>query len=557
MSALGTSVQGLRASIYGTQSGLLIGEWGKDHGASNAMIRRPFRSIFLEVNSMKMVKSLLLGTAALVAGSFSAQAADLAAAEPVEYVKICDAYGAGYFFIPGSSDTCLRISGFVRAYFAYQSRNANNDQTRGSAFAQGGNGFGNGIGELTVPTLVNAINPLTGAVVTGAAGLVGTSPNYANYGVNGVGLLATPAAAGNFLVRGNDELRDQYISGIRALLRFDARTKTEWGILRSFFEFAANSNNNAKNGDPLVVRYGFVQFGPLTAGITDSFFNYDLTESFLSPIGDRPTRLPVLAYTASLGNGISVTLAAEDSGAATGFGGSTGLVISGAAASGGASAAWTRRSVQLPDGVANIRVAQSWGTAQVGAAVSQYRFANTACSLAVNVTTVCTSNKVGWAVGGGVNINLPALAKGDSLLVKATYAEGSLQYLGNVSSQGYFGNGVVGFDNGVRTRRGWAVAAQLNHFFTPAIRAAVIGGYTRLDTNPGVNFGGNAAYLREAWNVYGQLFWTPVRGFDVGVELFYQEGTYNYYGGTALGNRVLGNASDQSWGGYFRVQRSF
>ncbi|RVA16046.1 porin, partial [Mesorhizobium sp. M7A.F.Ca.CA.002.05.1.1] len=33
--------------------------------------------------------------------------------EPAEYVKICDVYGAGYFYIPGT-ETCLRIGGYIR-----------------------------------------------------------------------------------------------------------------------------------------------------------------------------------------------------------------------------------------------------------------------------------------------------------------------------------------------------------------------------------------------------------------------------------------------------------
>ena len=33
--------------------------------------------------------------------------------EPVDYVRVCDAYGKGYFYIPGT-ETCLRISGYVR-----------------------------------------------------------------------------------------------------------------------------------------------------------------------------------------------------------------------------------------------------------------------------------------------------------------------------------------------------------------------------------------------------------------------------------------------------------
>jgi hypothetical protein len=43
-----------------------------------------------------------------------AQAADLPTrkAAPVEYVRICDAYGAGFFYIPGT-DTCLKVGGLA------------------------------------------------------------------------------------------------------------------------------------------------------------------------------------------------------------------------------------------------------------------------------------------------------------------------------------------------------------------------------------------------------------------------------------------------------------
>ena len=63
---------------------------------------------------MTLTKSLLLGSAAALVAVASAQAADLPSkkAAPAQYVKICDAAGAGYFYIPGS-DTCLKISGYV------------------------------------------------------------------------------------------------------------------------------------------------------------------------------------------------------------------------------------------------------------------------------------------------------------------------------------------------------------------------------------------------------------------------------------------------------------
>ncbi len=71
---------------------------------------------------MKMVKSLLLGSAAGLAALTGAQAADLPVkAKPVEYVKICSLYGAGFYYIPGT-DTCIRIGGHIRAEVSFNSR---------------------------------------------------------------------------------------------------------------------------------------------------------------------------------------------------------------------------------------------------------------------------------------------------------------------------------------------------------------------------------------------------------------------------------------------------
>ncbi len=65
------------------------------------------------------IKSLLLGSAAALMAVTGAQAADavIVEAEPVEYVRICDAYGAGFFYIPGT-ETCLRFSGYVRSTYS-------------------------------------------------------------------------------------------------------------------------------------------------------------------------------------------------------------------------------------------------------------------------------------------------------------------------------------------------------------------------------------------------------------------------------------------------------
>ncbi len=61
-------------------------------------------------------KSLLLGSAAALFAVTGARAADaviIPEPEMVEYVRVCDAAGTGYFYIPGT-ETCLKIGGYVR-----------------------------------------------------------------------------------------------------------------------------------------------------------------------------------------------------------------------------------------------------------------------------------------------------------------------------------------------------------------------------------------------------------------------------------------------------------
>ncbi|MCR9139066.1 MAG: porin [Alphaproteobacteria bacterium] len=68
------------------------------------------------------IKSLLLGSAAAMVAVSGASAADAIIAaepEPVEYVRVCDAFGSGYFYIPGT-ETCLRISGNVRFRLGFE-----------------------------------------------------------------------------------------------------------------------------------------------------------------------------------------------------------------------------------------------------------------------------------------------------------------------------------------------------------------------------------------------------------------------------------------------------
>jgi hypothetical protein len=61
-------------------------------------------------------KNVLLGCAGAIASTSAAHAADAIvapASPPVAYVRVCDVYGGGYFYIPGT-ETCLGIGGYLR-----------------------------------------------------------------------------------------------------------------------------------------------------------------------------------------------------------------------------------------------------------------------------------------------------------------------------------------------------------------------------------------------------------------------------------------------------------
>jgi len=70
---------------------------------------------------MTLMKSVLLGSAASLMVVASAQAADLPTkkgAPAAEYVKVCKVGSIAGWIVPGT-DTCLKLSGFVTARYAY------------------------------------------------------------------------------------------------------------------------------------------------------------------------------------------------------------------------------------------------------------------------------------------------------------------------------------------------------------------------------------------------------------------------------------------------------
>src|SRR6201992_3035402 len=210
---------------------------------------------------MKMVKSLLLGSAAGLVAVAGAQAGDLSVqAKPVEYVKVCSLYGAGFWYVPGT-DTCLKIGSYIR------------EQVEWNA--------GNGGGPI--------------------------------------GFRATHAAAGRRL----PPPHTRHLSlRTRAAITVDLRTQTEYGTLRSYLEggFQTSANNgSAPTNDVVFFDRGFIQFAGITAGRIRSYFDinsmapYSYGNSRIS--GDTGALgLWGIAYTAQFGNGFSATLSFEDGG---------------------------------------------------------------------------------------------------------------------------------------------------------------------------------------------------------------------------------------------------
>ncbi len=70
-------------------------------------------------------KALVFGVPLALVAVVGANASEniVAEPEPMEYVKVCDAFGKGFFYIPGT-ETCLRFNGYIRSEFIYTDNGA-------------------------------------------------------------------------------------------------------------------------------------------------------------------------------------------------------------------------------------------------------------------------------------------------------------------------------------------------------------------------------------------------------------------------------------------------
>jgi hypothetical protein len=172
------------------------------------------------------IKSLILGSAAALLAVSGARAADAVMApepEPVDYVKVCDAYGAGYYYIPGT-ETCLSIRGYVWFQVGATSQSDDGD-SQGYYF-----------------------------------GPSATSPDYNNGGWN---------------------------SGVRTRIDIKAKSDTELGTLTGWIRLQADWNpagahSGATIDGPVGIDQAWVQLGGLAMGYGESAWFYQFNNSTLN-----------------------------------------------------------------------------------------------------------------------------------------------------------------------------------------------------------------------------------------------------------------------------------
>ncbi|MER2607210.1 MAG: porin [Siculibacillus sp.] len=399
---------------------------------------------------------LALAAAAVVGLAGTAQAADLAKKAPAaaNYVKVCDAYGAGFFYIPGS-DTCLKIGGFVRAEYRIHSGNKDG---------------------------------------VGAANLWG------NRLANGIG------------------------TRVRSDVNFDARTNTEMGLLRSYIDFWMTVDS-AQNGTiSPSLRKAFVQFAGLTAGRATSFFDfYTGGTNSVFHMATPDANVNLLAYTFSFGNGITASLSLEDS---------TTSDESPAVAPGVRRAYGSYAGVKTTDLVANVNVAQAWGSAQLmGVLHDDYG---------------TSGGKLGYAVGAGVKVNLPMLAAGDQLALQAVYGKGALGYVFGSSRPTGAPAWVDFFDDGagnISQSSAWSIAAGLTHNWSKTLGSTLAGSYASYD-----DYTAGSAFDFKQIDLQANLVWKPVAGLGISGNV-----EYRYIDNTAASGLKDGGA----YVGFLRIQRDF
>ncbi|MBM7483039.1 MULTISPECIES: porin [Bradyrhizobium] len=352
---------------------------------------------------MKVVKSLLLGTAAGLIAVGGAQAADLPVkAKAVEYVKVCSLYGAGFYYIPGS-DTCIKLGGYLRAEVALNAG--------GNYSAQYNNVFAAN-NRLTNYYSMRAREDLN--IDTRTATEYGVVRTYFD--------AVFTWTTGNYVGAGSGTGATQYSGTLGLNAAGTSLIGSSGG--------AVNGTDGTISGGALGVYYAFIQFAGFTMGKAVSQFdapwiNYP-GNNFDQLVGGSGTTNGVaqFTYTADLGQGVTAIVSAQDQTQVfqTALWNTAGMSTAGVL--GGAYGSNDLGGTRSPDLVGTLRVDQAWGLFQASVAAHD----NHVGYYGASEVTGHPEDKWGWAVQLALSIkNIPTGA-GDVINISGVYTDGASRY---------------------------------------------------------------------------------------------------------------------------------
>ncbi|GLS21798.1 porin [Labrys miyagiensis] len=356
---------------------------------------------------------------------------------------------------------------------------------------------------------------------------------------------------------------DRTAFNTQARIWFDARTQTDYGLLRSYFQI--NADSHPINGSPAAdavdaasrgtsnkfsIDKAFIQFGGLTAGYAHSFFGFydnEYGDTIWAPYYAESSTVNLIAYTAQFGGGFSATLSIEDGRDHRVDNFSSGIALP------------FEGGQQVPDIVGQLRYDADWGAFAIQGALHQLRSGEDIVVTApttppASVTIgVPHENKWGYAVGATGLVKLPFI-DGGHFIVEGQYADGATQYLGVGNSQpGIFGNsdlyptalGAIAFLN-YDTTKGWSIVAELGGNITPVLNANLVGSY--IDTKYDNLLGSFGDLSLKEYTIAGNLTYTIVKGLTVAGEVTYTQQTQD----------VLSvSFKEDIWQGGIRLKRVF
>ena len=338
---------------------------------------------------MKVVKSLVLGSAAALAATGGVQAADLPVkAKAVEYVRVCSLYGAGFWYIPGT-DTCIKIGGYVRIDTTVHGSNVYGGPAWNGDSGQGNRYYDYFVGRSRMALTVDTRT----ATEYGVVRTFGQGDFQFN----------------NFATANNSAL--------------GAAPSAPAGLFGSLLDGAG--------GGYVGVEYVFIQFAGVTFGKSSSAYATPwsgfLGNNTSNLLGGHDTITGVnnIQYTADFGNGVSGSVGLDDPSV---FNRTSVLNLS-VPGSATAAGAFAYGGTHAPDVVGRIRVDQAWGLFQVSAAAHEvdasYNILG-AAGTPNNLSEISghPDTKWGGSVMAALQIkNLPT-GSDDDLKVDASYAKG-------------------------------------------------------------------------------------------------------------------------------------